>query len=86
MLATKLFQVLFQQCSHGDDAVCHALYFSKPLLVQGRIVENLGRDAGSVDWRVGVERSDEDFDLGVDTLLLLGRLTDDRERTHTFAI
>jgi hypothetical protein len=42
------------------------------LLVQGGVVEDLGCDTGTVDWRVGVERSDEDLDLRVDTLLLCG--------------
>jgi hypothetical protein len=36
--------------------------------------------------RVGVEGTDEDLDLRVDTLLLLSRFTDERESANTFAV
>jgi hypothetical protein len=32
-------------------------------LVQGLVVEDLGGDTGTVNWRVGVERPDEDLNL-----------------------
>jgi hypothetical protein len=39
-----------------------------------------------VDGRVRVERADENLDLGVDALLLLGRLADNGEGTNTLAV
>jgi hypothetical protein len=39
-----------------------------------------------VDGRVGVERADEDLDLGVDALGFFGGLGDDREGADTLAV
>ena len=72
VLAAELLEVLLEESTHGDDAVGHALDLTQPLLVQRRVVEDLGGDAGTVDGRVGVERAHEDLDLRVDALLLLG--------------
>ena len=77
VLAANVFEVLLQQSAHGDDAIGHALDFAKPLLVQLRVVEDLGGDARAVHGGVGVEGSHEDLDLGVDALLLRGVLADD---------
>lgn len=49
-------------------------------------MENLGGNTGTVDWGVRVERSDEDLDLGVDSLLLFRVFADDREGAHTLAV
>ena len=70
VLAAELLEVLLEQGAHLDDAVGHLLDLAEPLLVQGGRVEDLGRDAGAVDGRVGVEGADEDLDLRVDALLL----------------
>jgi hypothetical protein len=63
MLGTQVLKLLLQQCTHSDDTISHTLDFSQPLLVQGRVVEDLGCDTGAVDGRVGIERSDENLDL-----------------------
>src|SRR5690242_5679223 len=86
VLAAELLEVLLEGSTHGDDAVSHALDLTEPLLVEGRVVQNLRGNAGAVNGRVGVQGSDKDLDLGVDTLLLLGRLTDDGEGTDTLAV
>jgi len=39
-----------------------------------------------MDRWVGVKRTDEDLDLGVDTLLLLGIRADNRESTNTLTV
>jgi len=39
-----------------------------------------------VDGRVRVEGADQDLDLGLDTLLLLGILADERESTNTLTV
>jgi hypothetical protein len=72
VLAAELLEVLLEESTHGDDAVGHALDLTKPLLVQRRIVEDLRGDASTVDWRVRVEWTDEDLDLRIDALLLVG--------------
>lgn len=86
MLAAKVLQVLLEQSAHLDDTVSHALDLTEPLLVQGGVVHDGGGDAGAVDGRVGVQRTGEDLDLGVDALLLLGRLADEGEGTDTLTV
>lgn len=86
MLRAKLLKVLLEESTHGDDTVSHLLDFAKPLLVEGRAVEDLGSDASTVDGRVGVQRSDEDLELRIDALLLVGIGTDHGESTNTLTI
>jgi len=86
VLASELLQVLLEQSAHGDDAVSHVLDLTEPLLVKGSVVEDLGSDAGTVDRGVGVERTDENLDLGVDALLLVGVLANDGEGTDTLTV
>jgi hypothetical protein len=86
VLAAELLEVVLEQSAHGDDALGHALDLAQPLLVERGVVKNLRRDAGAVDGRVGVQRADEDLDLGVDALLLVGRLADDGEGTDALAV
>lgn len=86
MLAAESLEVLPQQSAHADDAVRHALDLTLPLLVQGRVVEDGGRDAGAVDRRVRIQWPNQDLDLRLDTLLLLGRSSDNREGTAAFSV
>ena len=86
VLASELLEVLLQQSSHLDDAVSHAFDFTQPLLVQLRVLKDLAGDAGSIDGGVGVQRSDENLDLGVYALLLLCRFANDGESTNTLTI
>ena len=72
MLASELFKVLLEKSTHGDDAVSHTLDLTEPLLVQRGIIKNLRSNAGAMNRGVGVQRTDKDLDLRVDTLLLLG--------------
>lgn len=86
VLASKLLKILLEESTHGDDTVSHALDLAEPLLVEGWVIEDLGGDAGAVDRRVRVERADEDLDLRIDALLLLGRFADNREGTDTLTV
>jgi hypothetical protein len=86
LLATELLEVLLEESTHGDDAVSHTLDFTEPLLVELRVVEDGRGHTGSVDWRVRVERANQNLDLRVDTLLFLGVGADDREGTNTLTV
>lgn len=86
VLAAELLEVLLEEGTHGDDAVSHALDLTKPLLVQRSVVQNLRGNAGTVNWGVRVQWADEDLDLRVNALLLVGRLADDGESTNTLAV
>jgi hypothetical protein len=86
VLTAELLEVLFEESAHGDNTFGHALDLAQPLLVERGVVEDLRGDAGTVDWRVGVQRTDEDLDLGVDALLLVNRLADDGKGTDTLAV
>ena len=86
VLAAESLEVLLQESTHLDDAVGHALDLTEPLLVQGGVVHDSGGDTGTVNGRVGVEGTDENLDLRLDALLLLGRLADEGESTDTLTI
>ena len=86
LLAAELLEVVLEECAHLDDAVGHALNLAEPLLVELWGVEDLGGDAGTVDWRVGVEWADDDLDLRIDALLLVGVLADDREGSDALTV
>lgn len=86
LLAAKLLEVLLEQSAHGDDAVGHALDLAQPLLVQGGVVEDGRCDTSAVDRGVRVERTDENLDLRVDTLLLLDVGADNGESTNTLSV
>lgn len=86
VLAAKAFEVLFEQSSHFDDSISHALDLPQPLLVPARVVEDLRRDARTVYWWVRIERSDKDLELRIDPLLLILGLANYRESTDTLAI
>ena len=86
VLAAERLQVLAEQGAHLDDAVSHALDLTEPLLVQLGVVHDGGGDAGTVDGRVGVEGTDENLDLRLDALLLLGGLADEGESTDTLTV
>jgi len=63
MLRSQILKLLLQKSTHSNDTISHAFNLTQPLLVQSLVVENLGGDTGTVNGRVGVERSDEDLDL-----------------------
>lgn len=86
VLAAKVLQILLEESTHLNDTVGHALDLAQPLLVELGVIHNGRGDASTVDGRVGVEGTDEDLDLRVDTLLLLSRFADERESTNTFAV
>jgi len=86
VLAAELLQVLAEQRTHLNDTVSHALDLAEPLLVQFGVVHDGGGNAGTVDGRVRVEGADQDLDLGLDALLLLGVLADERESTNTLTV
>jgi hypothetical protein len=56
------------------------------LLVEFGVVQNGRGDTGTVDRRVRVKRADQDLDLRIDTLLLVGISADDGEGTNTLTV
>jgi hypothetical protein len=86
VLAAKLLEVGAEERAHLNDAVGHALDLAEPLLVEGGVVHDGGRDAGTVDGRVGVLGTNENLDLRLDALLLLGVLADEGEGTNTLTV
>lgn len=86
MLAAELLEVGAEERAHLDDAASHALDLTEPLLVKSRVVHDGGGDAGTVNGRVGVEGTDENLDLRIDTLLLLGVLANEGESTDTLTV
>jgi hypothetical protein len=86
VLAAELLEVGTEERAHLDDAVSHALDLTEPLLVEGGVVHDGGGDAGTVDGRVRVLGPDENLDLRLDTLLLLGVLADEGEGTDTLTV
>lgn len=86
VLGSQILEVLLQQGSHLDDAVGHALDFAQPLFVQRGVAQDLARDACAVDRWVGVERADQDLDLRIHSLLLLGAVGYNAECAHSLAV
>lgn len=86
VLAAELLKVLAQESAHLNDAVSHALDLTEPLLVQGGVIHDGGGDTGTVNGGVGVEGTDENLDLRLNTLLLLGGLANEREGTNTLTV
>lgn len=86
VLAAELLEVGAERRAHLDDAVSHALDLTEPLLVESGVVHDGGGDTGTVDGRVGVEGTDENLDLRLNALLLLGVLADEREGTDTLTV
>lgn len=71
MLTAEGLKILLQESPHSDNAFRHFLDLTKPLLIKSRVIEDLGRNSGTVHWRVGIKWPDEDFDLRIHTFLLL---------------
>lgn len=86
MLTPQSLEVLLKQSTHLDNPVRHALDFTQPLGVEGRVVHDSRGDAGTVDRRVGVEGTNEDLDLRLDAFLLFGIFADEGECTNTFTV
>ena len=48
--------------------------------------EDVAGDAGAVNGRIGIYRTDEDLDLGLDAGFLFATLADDGEGANAFAV
>ena len=86
VLGAELLKVVLEEGTHGDDSVSHLLDLIEPLLVEDRVGEDLRGDTGTVDRGVGVQGSDDNLELGVDALLLLGAGADEGEGTNTLTV
>ena len=86
VLAAKVLQVLLEQGAHLNDTVSHALNLTQPLVVQCRVAHDGRGNTGTVDRRVRVEGTDEDLELRVHTLLLLGVIAHKGEGTDTLTV
>lgn len=86
VLAAKLLEVGAEKRAHLNDTVGHTLDLTEPLLVQLGVGHDSRSHTGTVDGRVGVEGTDQDLDLRLDTLLLLDGLADEGEGTDTLTV
>jgi hypothetical protein len=86
VLGAERLELATEELAHGNDAVSHLLNLTLPLGVQLGVVEDLGGKAGTVDRGVGVQRADENLELRVNALDLLGVLADDGEGTDTLTV
>jgi hypothetical protein len=75
-----------QLITHADDAVGHALDLGFPLAVELGIAEDGAGNAGTMERRVRVHRTDDDLELRLDASLLLRVGSHDRERADTLAV
>jgi hypothetical protein len=82
----RVSQQLVQLLSHADDAVCHALDFGLPLLVQTFVAQDRVRDAGAVDGGVGVHGADDDLQLALYAGPFIGICADEGEGSDTLAV
>lgn len=86
LLGAKSLEVLLEQSSHLDHSVGHLLDLTEPLLLELGVVEDGGGDSGTVDGGVGVEGSDDNLQLRVNSVLLGGVLADKRESTDSLTV
>lgn len=86
VLATQVFQVLLEKGSHLNDPVCHALKLTQPLLSQSWVVHDGRRNTSTVDRGVRPEGTDEDLDLRLHALFLLGRFANEGEGSDTLTV
>ena len=54
MLTAECLKIFFEQSPHPNNALRHPLDFAKPLLVQFGVVQDLGGDTSTMNWRIGV--------------------------------
>lgn len=71
MLAAERLEIFLQEGPHSDNTFRHFFDFTKPLLIQGRAMEDLGGDSGTMHWGIGIKWPDKDFNLRVHTFLFL---------------
>ena len=79
-------QEIVESITHGDDPVCHELDLRFPLFVKVLVGEDGVGDAGAMEGRIGVHRSDYDLQLTLYAGLLLGIGSDERESANTFTV
>jgi len=72
--------------SHTDDAVGHALDFGLPLSIKFLVAEYGVGDSGSVQRRVRVHRSDDNFQLTVDASLFFRICGGKGESAYTLSV
>lgn len=76
----------FNNTSDAGGSSPRTLDLAKPLPVEGLVPEDGADEARAVDGRVGVEGADDDLDLRVDALALVGVGAHDREGADALAV
>mmetsp|Transcript_1112 Transcript_1112/g.3307 ORF Transcript_1112/g.3307 Transcript_1112/m.3307 type:complete len:304 (+) Transcript_1112:21-932(+) len=76
----------FQGRAHGLDPVGHGLALARPALPEGRVAQHRRDDPRAVDRRARVHGPDDGFQLRLQTLGLVGRRADRRERADALAV
>lgn len=72
--------------AHVYDSISHTLNFAFPLVTENLIAKNSVGNTGTMTGRVGIERSNKNFELRVDTGLLLRVCSGQGKRANTFAV
>jgi hypothetical protein len=71
---------------HGNDTISHELDFTQPFLLQFRSVQDGANKTSTVDGRVRIHGTNQNFDLRVDASLFSGVFANNGESTNTFTI
>jgi len=79
-------ELVVESFSHGNDSVGHSLDLYQPFVVELRGTKDGADKSGTVDGRVGVEWSNDNLELRVDSCLLIGIGTDKRDGSDSFAV
>lgn len=79
-------QSVVQLLPHANDAVCHTFDLRLPLSIKVCIAQDGVGNSGAVQRRVGVHGPNNDFQLAVNTSLLLGVQCGQGESANTLSI
>lgn len=79
-------ELVKERLAHGNDSVGHGRQVLLPLLVKCLVVQDKGDNTGSIGRRVGDDGTLGLCDLGLDRVLDLGGLCNNREVTGTLRV
>lgn len=82
----QLFQIVLQFGAHRDDSIGHQFDIAEPFLFQVCITQDFRNQAGAMNRRVAVHRTNQDLDLrhGASGFLLVG--ADQRKGSGSFTV
>mmetsp|Transcript_12158 Transcript_12158/g.23104 ORF Transcript_12158/g.23104 Transcript_12158/m.23104 type:complete len:381 (-) Transcript_12158:280-1422(-) len=83
---TQTLEFSMQPGTHVDDARCHHLQLHFPRFEVLRVPQNTGSHRGSVGGRVGVHRTNHQFELALHALGVVAGPAHDGQRAHALAV